>query len=54
MVPSIYHAGITSHCLVNTGGNVNFLKTRSLVYVAPLPKVQVQILLEECEKLTNG
>ena len=27
-----YHTGTSPHCLVNTGGNVNFLGTRNLVY----------------------
>ena len=32
MVPSIYIAGTTPHCLVSTEGNVNCLGTRNLVY----------------------
>ena len=34
MVPSIYIPGTTPHCFVSTEGNVNFLGTRNLVYVA--------------------
>ena len=32
MVPSINIPGTTPHCLVSTGGDVNILGTRNLVY----------------------